>query len=89
LTGIVFLALPHLTHLWVSAVSWQLILGRTFMSLLLIIVVLLLLFGGGGGYYAHSRYGGAGLGGVLGLVLLILVVLWLVGALGGGPGHPI
>jgi hypothetical protein len=25
--------------------------------------------GGGGGYYAHGRYGGAGLGGVLGLVL--------------------
>ena len=52
------------------------------MSLLLIIVVLLLLFGGGGGYYAHSRYGGAGLGGVLGLILTILVVLWLAGILG-------
>ena len=36
------------------------------MSTILIVVVLLLLFGGGGGYYAHGRYGGAGLGGVLG-----------------------
>jgi hypothetical protein len=51
------------------------------MSTILIIVVLLLLFGGGGGYYAHSRYGGAGLGGVLGTVLLIVVVIWLVGGL--------
>jgi hypothetical protein len=53
------------------------------MSLLVIIVILLLLFGGGGGYYAHGRYGGAGLGGVLGTVLLVLVVLWLFGALHG------
>jgi hypothetical protein len=52
------------------------------MSLILIIVVLLLLFGGGG-YYGYNRYGGAGLGGVLGLVLTILVILWLFGALGG------
>jgi len=35
------------------------------MSTILIIVVLILLLGGGG-YYGHSRYGGAGLGGVLG-----------------------
>ena len=39
------------------------------MSTILIIIVLLLLFGGGGGYYAHGRYGGAGLGGVLGLAM--------------------
>jgi len=52
------------------------------MITILIIVLLLILLGGGGGYYAHGRYGGRGLGGVLGLVLL---VLWLVGALGVGP----
>ena len=39
------------------------------MSTILIIIVLILIFGGGGGYYAHGRYGTAGLGGVLGLVL--------------------
>lgn len=49
------------------------------MSTLLIIIVLILLFGGGGGFYAHSRYGGAGLGGVLGTVLVVILVLWLVG----------
>jgi uncharacterized protein DUF3309 len=54
------------------------------MGTVLIIIVLILLLGGGGGYYAHGRYGGAGLGGVLGLVLFVLVVLWLVGALSGG-----
>ncbi len=51
------------------------------MSTLLIIIILIILFGGGGGYYAHSRYGGAGLGGVLGTVLVILVVIWLLGGL--------
>ena len=50
------------------------------MSTILIIVVLILLFGGGG-YYGFSRYGGRGLGGVLGLVLMVVVVLWLVGGL--------
>ena len=49
------------------------------MSLILIIILLVIVFGGGGGYYAHSRYGGPGLGGVLGFVLIVLVVLWLVG----------
>ncbi len=39
------------------------------MGLILLIVVLVVLFGGGGGYYAHSYYGGAGLGGVLGVVV--------------------
>ena len=48
------------------------------MITILIIVLLLILLGGGGGYYAHDRYGGAGLGGVLGLVLLVLLVLWLL-----------
>jgi Protein of unknown function (DUF3309) len=52
------------------------------MGTILIIVVLVLLLGGGGGYYAHGRYGGAGLGGVLGAVALILVVLWLFGSMG-------
>lgn len=51
------------------------------MGTILIIVVLLLLFGGGGGYYGYSRYGGAGLGGALGLVLIILLVFWLIGGL--------
>jgi hypothetical protein len=37
--------------------------GRSIVSTILIIVVLVLLLGGGG-YYGHSRYGGAGLGGV-------------------------
>ena len=49
------------------------------MGTILLIVLLVLLFGGGGGYYAHSLYGGAGLGGVLGLVLIIAAVFWLVG----------
>ena len=52
------------------------------MSTILIILVLIFLFGGGG-YYAHDRYGGSGLGSVLGLLLVIVVVLWLVGGLGG------
>jgi len=51
------------------------------MSPLLIIIVLVLLFGGGGGYYANSRYGGVGLGGVLGTVLVVFVVIWLLGGL--------
>ena len=42
------------------------------MSLIVIIILLVIVFGGGGGYYAHSRYGGPGLGGVLGLVLIVL-----------------
>jgi hypothetical protein len=36
---------------------------------ILIIIILVLLLGGGGGYYGYSYYGGAGLGGVLGIVL--------------------
>jgi hypothetical protein len=54
------------------------------MSPLLLIILIVLLFGGGGGYYAHNRYGGTGLGGVLGLVVLVLVVLWLFGGIGIG-----
>ena len=50
------------------------------MGTILLIVLLVLLLGGGGGYYAHGLYGGAGLGGVLGLVLIVAAVLWLVGA---------
>jgi hypothetical protein len=51
------------------------------MSTLLIIVVLILLLGGGGGYFGYNRYGGRGLGGVLGLVLIIVLVFWLAGGL--------
>ena len=53
------------------------------MGTILLIVLLILIFGGGGGYYAHSNYGFAGLGSVLGLIWVVRVVLWLVGALGG------
>ena len=52
------------------------------MSTILIILSLILLLGGGG-YYGHSACG-AGLGGVLGLVLVVAVVVWLVGGLGIG-----
>ncbi len=51
------------------------------MTTILIIVVLILLLGGGGGYYGYSRYGGSGLGGVLGLILVVVVALWLFGGL--------
>ena len=52
------------------------------MSTILIILVLIFLVGGGG-YYAHDRYGGSGLGSILGLLLVVVLVLWLVGGLGG------
>jgi hypothetical protein len=48
------------------------------MSRIVIVIILVLLFGGGGGYYAHGRYGGAGLGGVLGVVLIVVLALWLL-----------
>lgn len=51
----------------------------------LVIVLLIVLLVGGGGYYGHRSYGGAGLGGVLGLALTVVLVLWLLGALGGSP----
>ncbi len=51
------------------------------MNTILIIVVLILIFGGGG-YYARGRYGGAGLGGVLGTVILVFILLWFFGVLG-------
>ncbi len=41
------------------------------MITVLIIILLILLLGGGGGYYGYNRYGGRGLGGVLGLLLLV------------------
>ncbi|MGO9741208.1 MAG: DUF3309 family protein [Roseiarcus sp.] len=49
------------------------------MNLIIIIILLLIVFGGGGGYFAHSYYGGPGLGGVLGLVLIVVLVLWFLG----------
>jgi uncharacterized membrane protein YccC len=55
--------------------------GRWKMGTILIIVLVILLLGGGGGYYGYSRYGGSGLGGVLGLVLVILLLLWFFGGL--------
>ena len=58
------------------------------MLTILVIVLLIILLGGGGGYYAHGRYGGAGLGGVLGLVLVVLLVLWLVGVFSSALGPP-
>lgn len=51
------------------------------MGLIILIIVLLLVFGGGGGYYAHSRYGGAGLGGVFGTLLICVLIIWLLGGL--------
>jgi hypothetical protein len=33
-----------------------------------------------GGFFGHRRFGGRGLGGVLGLVLVIFLVLWLLGS---------
>jgi hypothetical protein len=56
------------------------------MGTILIIVLVVLLLGGGGGYYGYNRYGGAGIGGALGLVLLVIVVAWILGALNFG--HP-
>ena len=41
------------------------------MGTIFIIVLLVLLLGGGGGYYGYNRYGGPGVGGVLGLVLIV------------------
>ena len=55
--------------------------GEWVVGTIVLIVVLIFLLGGCG-YYGHSRYGGAGLGGVLGLVLIIVLVLWLLGGLG-------
>ena len=55
--------------------------GSPEMVTILVIVLLLILLGGGGGYYGYSRYGGRGLGGVLGLVLIVIIVIWLVGGI--------
>ena len=33
------------------------------MMTILLIILIIVLLGGGGGYYAHGRYGGAGLAG--------------------------
>ncbi len=51
------------------------------MTTILIIVLIILLLGGGGGYYGYSRWGGPGLGGVLGIVLVVFVAVWLLGGL--------
>lgn len=55
------------------------------MATILIIVLLILLLGGGGGYYGYSRWGGPGLGGVLGIVLIVFVAIWLLGGLAVHP----
>jgi hypothetical protein len=55
------------------------------MTTILIIVLLIVLLGGGGGYYGYRSYGGAGLGGALGLVLVVLLVAWLAGGLAVHP----
>ncbi|MDR3536186.1 MAG: DUF3309 family protein [Acetobacteraceae bacterium] len=49
------------------------------MMTILLIVVLVLLLGGGGGYYGYNRYGGRGVGGILGLVLVVFLVAWVLG----------
>lgn len=51
------------------------------MLTILIIVLLILLLGGGGGYYGYSRWGGPGLGGVLGVLLVVVLAVWLLGGL--------
>ncbi len=51
------------------------------MTTILIIVLLIVLLGGGGGYYGYRNYGGAGLGGALGLILVGRLVVGLVGGL--------
>ena len=48
------------------------------MGTILIIILLIIIFGGGGGYYAHGRYGTAGLGGVLGIILIIGVLYYFL-----------
>jgi hypothetical protein len=57
-------------------------------GLILLFVVLVLLLGGGGGYYAHGRYGNAGLGGVLGTVIVVLLVVWFFGGFVGMHPQP-
>jgi hypothetical protein len=47
----------------------------------ILIIVLAALLLGGGGYYGYRRYGGSGLGGVLGLALIILLVPRFLGGL--------
>ena len=54
------------------------------MSDIVLIVILGLALVAVSGYYAHSQYGSAGLGGVLGSVIIVLVFLWLFG---GGFGR--
>ena len=74
-------AKPNLRPSRVWRVNEAILKGPNSMSLLLIVLLVLILFGGGGGYYAHRSYGGAGLGGVLGVVLIVFLVLFLFGGL--------
>jgi hypothetical protein len=69
---------------WTTGTHKLKIQERCDMSTTILIILVLILLLGGGGYYGHSTYGGAGLGGVLGLVLVIAIVVWLVGGLGIG-----
>jgi hypothetical protein len=55
--------------------------GERHVATILIIVLLILLLGGGGGYYGYSRWGGPGLGGVLGVLLVVVLAVWLLGGL--------
>ena len=51
------------------------------MELILIIILLILLFGGGFGYYRggyHTRGGGYGIGGILGVILIAVLIVWLL-----------
>jgi hypothetical protein len=65
------------TNSWTKSISPE----EFEMTTILIIVLLIVLLGGGGGYYGYRSYGGAGLGGALGLVLVVLLVVWLAGGL--------
>jgi hypothetical protein len=55
--------------------------GERHVTTILIIILLILLLGGGGGYWGYSRWGGPGLGGVLGVVLVVVLAVWLLGGL--------
>ena len=48
---------------------------------ILLIVLLVILLAGGGGYYGYNRWGFAGSGGILGLIIVIVLICFLFGGL--------